>query len=312
MLYKLLHQPDEQLLRQDDIVEKLTERERFRDAFCTNIIEGVSEALVVETSADYQKKSDLPEVRARERAANRMKVCCNFPARLIMYCPKQKSSTLKAALQVGNYYFEWNKTNVIMPKKVEDFTSKQPILTLSVPQEGAWSSFVNELQPRITEALRKLDYDVLICLQYELAGKKDELLYALIDVCVSYNRNNAYRQKKCNNSHFIKDAQMALGVASPAKVSRTLQELMKKATQTWKKQQAGKKFENHGDLDQFMHDIAMNEALPQESLEYLMCRYFQFHTSAWEQQPDDKKGWSCAGLKCMLERVEDSVQLCMW
>lgn len=310
----MLHQSDEQLLREEDILEKLSEREKFRDAFCTNIIEGVSEALVVETSADFQKKSDIPETEAKRRAAERMKIFTNFPVSILVYSTKRKSSHLTAALQVGNYYFEWNKTSVIMPKKVENLTAKQPVLRLGVPQEGVWPSFVNAVQSRISEALEKLDYDTLIQLQYELACRKDELLYALIDVCVRYNRANTYRNMNCNNSHFIRDAQLALGIAQPSKISRgTIQDHLKRLTQMWKKLQSGKvKFESHSDLDTFVEDTVVTETMPQEGLEYLMSKYFLFHVSGWDQHAEDRGTWSCAGIKCMLKTVEDSVKLCMW
>lgn len=312
MLYKILHQPDDKLLREDDIIEKLSEREKFRDAFCTNIIEGVSETLVVETSADSQKR-DIPEAEARERAAKRMKIACNFPARMLVYSPKRKSSQITTALQVGGYYFEWNNTSLIMPKRVDTLTAKQPVLRLSLSQEGAWPSFVNELQPRIADALEKLDYDALVHLQYELATRKDDLLYALIEVCVKYNRVNAYRQKKCNNTHFMKDAQRALGIAKPSEVSRTMQKHLKKAEQAWKKLELGKvKLDGHGDVDRFVEEMVPAGNMTQDGLEYLMSKFFQFHSSGWDRTPEGKEEWSCAGLKCMLKDVEDKIELCMW
>ena len=267
---------------------------------------------MVETCADFDKKSDIPEAEARKRAEKRMKIFTNFPARILVYSMKKKSSHLTAALQVGHYYFEWNKTGLIMPKTVESLTTKQPVLRVGVPQEGVWSNFVSTLQPRIAEALLKLDYDTIIQLQYELACKKDELLYAIIDVCVRYNRNNSYRQKSCSNAHFIRDSQLALGIAQPCKFSRTLPDHLKKLSQAWKKLQWGKtKFENHGELDSFVEDTVAIKTMPQEGLEFMMSKYFAFHVSSWDKMVEDRT-WACAGLKCMLQTVEDSLQLCMW
>lgn len=310
VLYKLQHHPDKSLAKEKDIIDKLTERERFRDSFCTNIVEGISEALVVEASADFQK-TDITDKEASDRAEKRMKIFSNFPVKILLYNVKRKSSQLSAALQVGTYYFEWGKTSLIVPKKVDELTTKQPVLKVGLPQEGVWSSYVQELQPRISQALKQLDYDLLIQLKYEFACKKDELLCALIDTVVRYNRVSAYSKRKCNSVHFIRDAQLALGIAQPNKVSRNVQEHSKKAKQAWKKQTPENiKIETHGDLDTFVEETLALETMNQETWDYVITKYFQFHVSGWEK--DESSQWSCSGQNCMLPKVEALVELCMW
>ena len=312
VLYKLQHHPNKELLKQKDIVDKLTEREKFRECFCSSVVEGKSEMLVVETSTDYQKAS-FTEKEARERAKERMKVFCNFPVKLLLYCAKRKSSTLTIALQVGNSYFEWSKGSLIIPECVDELTSRQPVLKMHLPQEGAWSSYVQVLQPRIAQALKLLDYDALIDLQYQLVHKKDELLHALIDLAVKYNRANSYSQRKCNNQDFIRDAQIALGVAEPTKVSKSAQEHLKKVMQAWRKQSLERlKIENHNELDKYTYGTINMEAVTQETLNYFIGQYFVFHVSAWEKEDPSSILWSCDGQNCMLTTLEDMVDLCMW
>lgn len=311
VLYKLQQHPDRDLVNDEDIIDKLTEREKFRENFCTNIIEGVSETLVVETSTDFQK-ADKTDQEARDRASKRMNVFCNFPVRLLLYASKKRSSSLKAALQVGSYYFEWNKTSLIIPKRVEELTSTKPVLKVSVPQSGVWSSYVKGLQSQIEEALQRLEYDNLIQLQYQLVHKKDELLCALIDVIVKYNRCNAYNSLIKSNTNFIRDAQLALGIAQPNKDTTSVQEHLKKVKLAWKKQIAEKvKIETHRELDEYVQDSIRTDNINQEALNYFIGQYFTFHISGWGKE-EPIIPWSCGTLNCMLPKVEELVDLCMW
>ena len=307
---KLKQQPNKELLEDESIIDKLTEREKFRETFCCDIIEGVSEALVMETSADYQKK-DISEAEARERAAKRMKVFYNFPVKLLLYNSKRNSSKLSLALQVGNYYFKWSKTSLIIPKRIAELTSKQPVLKIAMSQEGAWSSHVNELWPQISQAVSQLDYERLIALQYQLAARKDELLSALIDTTVRYNRAESFNLVTCNNLDFLSDAQKALGISRPSKPSNSFKDHMKKVKQVWEKQMKEKiKIKSHGELDMYITDTYKLHEVNREMLEYFIAQYYEFHLSDWEREPCDQ--WSCVGQNCKLPMVERSMELYMW
>ena len=311
VLDKLKHHPNDTLVKDEDIVDKLTERERFRSSFCTNIIEGISETLVIETLTD-SKKADISHTEAKKRAEKRIKVFCNFPVKLLLYSKsRRKSLKLKAALQVGNYYFEWNKTSLIIPKMVNKLTSKQPVLKVGVSQEGAWCSYVTDLKPHIDQALAELDYDSLIQLKYQLAERKDELLSALIDVVVRYNRLYSYNKGKCSNLHFLRDAQLALGIVEPAKISGNLSDHFKKTQQEWKKRNQQKQIGSHGELDQYVEDTRKMEDLNQEILDCFITRYFKFHVSGWEKDTECET-WDCKGQNCKLPTIEDLVDLYMW
>lgn len=311
VLYKLQQHPNNELVEQEDIIDRLSEREMFRESFCSDVVEGRSEMLVVETSADFQREN-ITEKEARERVKDRMKVFCNFPVKLLLYCKKRKSPSLIAALQVGSFYFEWNKTSLIIPQKVEDLASSKPVLMMRVPQEGAWSTYVGVLQPRIAQAVQLLDYDALIDLQYQLIHKKDELLNSIVDLAVRYNRANSY-SRKCNNGDFLHDAQLALGVAEPMKVSRTVQEHLKKVTQAWRKQSHEKlKLENHNELDKYAYGTIKMEVITQETLDYFIGQYFTFHVSAWDKEDPSSTLWYCEGQNCMLPTLEGMIDLYMW
>ena len=307
VLHKVRHHPDKTLAREDNIVDNLTERERFRENFCTGIIEGISEALVVETSAGSQM-TDITTEEARCREKKRMKVICNFPVKLLLYKAKRKSTHLKTALQVGGYYFEWNKTNLIIPKRVDELIATRPILKVAVSQQGEWSSYLNAHEPGISLALEQLDYDALIQFQYQLTQKKDELLCALIDTIIHYNRNNAYNFRKCNSDQFLSEAQLALGIEHPNKVTGA-REHHKAVKKAWKKL-TPEKIKTHQDLDKYAE--LQREHMAQEALDYCFDCYFTLHNCKWERDREEPgKEWSCSN-DCKLPIVEQLVDLSMW
>lgn len=309
VLHKVQHHPNKTLSREDNIVDNLTETERFRENFCTDIIEGVSEALVVETSADSQM-ADITTEEARCRVEKRMKVFCSFPVKLLLYRAKRKSAHITTALQVGGYYFEWNRTNLIIPKRVDELIATRPVLKVAVSQEGEWSSYLKAHEHGISHALKRLDYDALIQLQYQLMHKKDELLCALIDTIVHYNRNNAYNFRKCNSTQFLREAQLVLGIEHPNKVTGA-REYHKTVKEAWKKLTPEKvQIKTHQDLDKYAE--LQREHVVQEVLDYCIDLYFTLHVSKWEGDREEPgKEWSCS-KDCKLPIVEQLVDLCMW
>ncbi len=306
VLKKLKRHQDGILLKDKYIVDKLAEKEKFRDSFCTGIIEGVSETLVVEELADCGSKDTN---QARANAIARMEVFCNFPVKFFLYCTKRGSSQLTPTLQVGRNCFEWSKFGLIVPQDASKIESKQPVLKIGVPQEGIWCFYVKELQPSISLALEQLNYSKLIELKYQLAQRKDELLGTFIDVVMKYNREYNYSLWKCNMQQFLVDAQLALGIDHPhTKVSKTFQEHFKRVKQMLKKIEK-LKFESHRELDIYVEERIAD--FDQKSSEYYIAQYFAFHVSQWEKE-ELCETWSCDEPSCKLQRLEEEMKLYMW
>lgn len=318
MLYKLQKHPDYQELIKDElIVDKLTEKEVFRNSYCMNIIEGVSEKLVADTLADSQASASITGNRKAmiEKARRRMNILCNLPVKLVLFKASRKSTQLRVGLQVGAYYFEWDKSSLVIPQLMSELTAKKPVLKVGVPQIGMWTDHVNSLQSQMEQALESLDYDAIIRLQYHLIQQKDELLDTFINTVVTYNRTHAYNRWMQNSVHFVKNAQSALGILEPAKISLSPQEHLKKTRHEWTKEieeRSKLKIASHDALDVYVEGtFTCEEEHPsQVALDYCMAHYFLFHVAGWEK--DHNLMWTCKAENCKLSRVEELVELIMW
>ena len=308
--------------RSDDELQKMTdvlsERRMFGSRyFGMYLDEEKTQDIFCETSLDSAQDNHMSQRELKRRAGNRFDALFNLDIHLIIRATTNlKTSAAKApvvmGLQLGSYVFEWNEWSLVIPVESAQVES-EPVLMSPVHPDSKWHDMVEEDRESIGQSIRKTDYSMQINLQYEIARKKDQLLYAFIDTVMLYNRDKEYGGWTCTNEHFLTDAMNSLGITKRPKLSKSIQKHIDQLNPS--KKISRKKIRNHEELD----GVATSEVLGVEEasrgdIEYLIAKYFLFHVSGWEGDVDRDRGerspankWECSFPGCKLRQLEQTL-----
>lgn len=290
---------DESQLVIDSMVNTLGEYAYFQETYlddnsctCQNVVREMVDG--------FEKVSLL--AGAQERAQKNFAALCSFPLKFLFYPVAQfeRDNVLdvpsEVRLQISQYELEWNVAGLVIPKQVRTKHS-QPVLTLC-PADSRWSTFVNRKRAKINEAIQKMDLDLQTRLMFEFVEKRDELLKAMTDVVMEYNRHKEYDEKRLTNNHFVADICKAVGIPMTTLVG-SLQQFNKS-------QYATRRFASHLDLDNFVIDLNWEnktKLLPQIDIQYLIAQYFHFHVVNWERMKRPQH-WTCDIQNCQMSELE--------
>ena len=100
-----------------------------------------------------------------------------------------KLGPLHAAIQVGNVVLEWNNCSLVIPEQTE---YQYQIFESDFRSETDGAKVAAQLQPKMADAIRGIQYDELIDLKFDEMVGRNQMLDKLKDLIVKYNRYYAY------------------------------------------------------------------------------------------------------------------------
>lgn len=302
--------PDKSTLELQNLAEILASEEQFRAKYVSEIIDGLSERLVLEatTAQSELENNQLPPSEALELSRKQLQAASNIPIKFLVHTrctygqDKIVDAPLEGFLLIGNHAMQWNESSLVNPIEVSALQESRPVYKGSVKLKG-WSDFLKKQQPRIRKAIEERGSELEVTVLYDLTQEKDKVFEAFVRVCVEYNRNKQYDSKTCNNQHFIKEVCHACGIKNPPEICPSI----KKQLKTLKPSRKVKRnFVEHKDLDDFVKQEleAKNlEAYKPNDIDYLIGQYFLFHIANWNES-NSLDGWKCMVPECQLEELE--------
>ena len=303
------------------LAKRLTEPSLLWSNHFSGVIDDAMDAVVESTEENEEDYSHSEEINeAITRGEHRFANVCRFPLKLILTPLKRgcglasafssllsaQFGPLHAALQVGNVVLEWNDSSLVIPHncKYED-----QVMEVDMQPHSKWVEHTSKHHSTIEEATKKLDFAEQIDQIYIVTSEKKQLIDALIDVIIKYNKRYYYHLFSRNCQHFVSDALKALEVEEPTAFTGGLKgyftELVKGCTPS-----IPKEFETHQDLDKYV--VQMQEGnriaqMPQHDLEFLLTLYFRFHLEHKKKlERDDKvsRQWKCQERNCQMSEIE--------
>ena len=278
----------------------------------------VVEACVDEKKHDFTHSQEVTQAVAR--GEDNFATVCHFPMKLIFTRLNRgrgiantfaslldfQFGPLHAALQVGDVVLEWNDSSLVIPYFCEH---EDKVMEVSVQKHSKWVERTGRHYSEIKKATDELDYEGQIEQIYIVTSEKKQLIDALIEVIINYNKRNWYDVFSRNCQHFVIDALRALEVEVPAAFTGDLkgyfQALVKGRTPS-----IPKKFATHGDLDAYVIQLQEGngiERVSQHDLEFLLALYFQFHLKSKKLLGKDHTAleqWKCEVEKCQMDQIE--------
>lgn len=245
----------------------------------------------------------LPSSEAKERVRKNFTALNKFPLKLLFYPLSQDISldvfnvALDVRLQVGQYILDWNTTGLVIPQKVPT-RHFQPMLTVC----PMGSMPTSQQSAKVNEAIQTMNLDLQTQLAFEFVAKQDELLKAIIQVAVDYNRHKEYDVTMSTSAHFATDICGAVGIPASTVIS-SLRQFRQHIS---KSQYALRHFFSHLALDNFVIDLNWHNktaSLPQIDLQYLVAQYFYIHMLNWVEQGRPEY-WTCSEQNCQLSELE--------
>ena len=300
--FKLRQHPDykdESQALIDSRVNILGEPKHFQESYFDKDSRTVQE-FAGKIIDDFKILPFLPSNEAEERARKNFTSLGNFPLKLLFYPGPSLSvadAPLDVQLQVGQYTFDWNSTGLVIPK-IALTKYFQPVLSVC-PMESMFSS---QKRAKVNEAIQTMNLDLQTQLVFEFVAKREELLKAVVQVAVDYNRHKEYDIITSTRVHFMTDICLAVGIPTSA-VIKSLRQFIQHVD---KSQYASQHFSSHLVLDNFVIDLNWHNktaSLPQIDLQYFIAQYFHFHMLSWVEK-GRPKCWSCDELNCQLPELE--------
>ena len=162
------------------------------------------------------------------------------------------------------------------------------------------------------KATEELDFSKQIELVYMITSKKKNLIDALIDVIVKYNKHYYYNVIDRNCQHFVLDALQALQVEVPrcltGKFGRYYKALLKGKTPS-----VPSEFKTHSDLDRYaMLEVSKGTItdMPQHDLEFILTVYIRFHVESRSKLTGKALDeWQCIESNCCIEEIEKHIRM---
>ena len=302
--FKLRRHPDykdESQALIDSRVDVLGEPKHFQESYFDNDSHTIQE-LAARIIDDFKVIPFLPSNEAKERAQKNFIALNNFPLKLLLYPVSQGSSLdvfdapLDARLQIGQYTLDWSSTGLVIPKKAPA-RHFQPVLSMC-PME---SMFASDQRAKVNEAIQTMNLDLQTQLVFNFVAKREELLRAIIQVAVDYNRHKEY-DKTSTSAHFVTDICKAVGI--PA--STIITSLRQFRQHISKSQYTLRHFSSHLALDNFVIDLNWHNktaSLPQIDLQYFIAQYFHVHMLNWVEKGRPEY-WTCDEQNCQLSELE--------
>lgn len=306
----------------EELGERLSEREKFREAYFSSYIDNFSMELISDDMEDKDRRALTDEER-QQRLASRFTKLVNLQIKLILHAPHRRSSgrssavtarsSILMAIQVGEYIFEWDESGLVLPVELQASVRGEPLLLSPVQQQSrGWCEEVGKHKVKVQQSIHQCDYTMQIDLKYELTKKKDNLLMGFIDTVVRFNRNYTYHSRTCNHQSFVTEALRSLGI-EPAdfKLSKSIKEHIAQLRPS--KNLSRRSTRTHQELDTVAVGLlgGTSGTPSQGDVQYLIAKYFLFHVSAWEK---DQKGerspeeWKCLVPGCKLGDLEQTLE----
>ncbi len=316
VLTKLRNHPDFRELtvtEQERKCEVLSEKESFRQEYFSRYIDITSQSIVLEACKDQSNPECRSASEQQRRSGDRFEKIFDVQVNLILRSPdcnaKSKIFPVQSALQVGDYAYEWNETSLVVPIELEKLTSR-PHLLSPVLEQTKWSDMLEKERDNVQQAISHNDYSMEIKLHYDLTQKKDQLLHAFMSTIIKFNRDHTYNRWRCNNQTFLTQAMKSLGIKKP-QLSNSIGKYIGQFKPTKK---ISRKISSHEELDAFVGEVLELQFLKKD-IEYLIAKYFLFHVSDWEEEPEseskgssDNDNWKCSVLECKLPELERTLK----
>lgn len=211
---------------------------------------------------------------------------------------------LHASLVIGNICIEWDDSSLIVPQPVPDIPGD---FQARLDQEASWQGGVGQAVKAMSMANRNhLDTPVKLNILYDSRDNKRRLLKGLCDLIARYNVHKKYSLFRCNCQHFVKDALQVLRirVEDTPKFEGSLGNYFDDLRRG---KDVRSQFDSHTDLDAYVKD-AMG-SLEMHDKEYLLCMYFQFHSSETKDMtPEEQDRWKCSVKSCQCEQLEMKIE----
>ena len=308
VISKLQSQADYRKLSEDELKklsEILSEKEEFRQEYLKKHIDGISREIVDEASMDSNLKDDVLTPRdSRRRSNERFEKLLNPTVQLIYRFHEETENgniRIQTALQVGEYVYEWNDTNLLIPQEIECLFN-QPLLVVPILHLSNWKSTVSRESKQMKEASEKHDHAKQIMFHYEFTEKKDKLLLDFAMKVLEFNKDKYNDPVTCNNQTFLTEAMRSLQIKDRAipSLTPTVEEYLKPSRSLRKHQ-----LRNHQELDEFV--VSSDHDLPKDDIEYLMVKYFQFHICKWKKLKQSQEKWFCPTPTCKLPCLQGAL-----
>ena len=277
---------------------------------CENNIREGDECELTHT-LEYTKRKDQQKTDAAVAASLPVKLTLSKLRRAVPTAAAPFTAFLRfafgplhASLVIGNICVEWDDGSLIVPVPVSDIPGD---FQARLDQEASWQGGVGQAVKAMSMANRNhLDTPVKLKILYDGRDNKKRLLEALCELIVQYNVHKKYSLFRCNCQHFVKDALQVLRI----RVEDTLKfegSLGNYFDDLKRGKEIRCQFDSHEDLDAYVKD-AMG-SLEIRDKEYLLCMYFQFHSSETKiLTPEEQDEWKCSIKSCLCEQLEMKIE----
>ena len=303
--FKLRRHPDYKDENQaliDSRVDILGEPKHFQETYFDKDSQTTQE-LAARIIDDFKIISSLPSKDAKEKTQRNFTALNTFPLKLLFYPLSQPSSLdvfnapLSVRLQIGQYILDWSSTGLVIPKKVPT-RHFLPILSICPIESSA-----SQQRAKVNEAIQTMNLDLLTQMVFDFVAQQGELLKAITQVAVEYNRHKEYDKTTSTSAHFVTDICKAVRIPTGTIITSLRQFRQHISTS----QYALRHFFSHLALDNFVIDLNWHNktaSLPQIDLQYLIAQYFYVHMLNWVEmgRPDY---WTCKEQNCQLSELEN-------
>jgi hypothetical protein len=306
--FKLRRHPDYKDENQaliDSRVDILGEPKHFQETYFDKDSQTTQE-LAARIIDDFKIIPFLPSKDAKERTQKNFTALNTFPLKLLFYPLSQQSSLdvfnapLDVRLQVGQCILDWSSTGIVIPKKAPT-RHFQPMLSVC-PMELSASL----QRAKVNEAIQTTNLDLLTQLVFDFVAKQGNLLKAVIQVAVEYNRHKEYHEITSTRVHFVTDICKAVGIPAGTIITSLRQFRQHISTS----QYALRHFFSHLALDNFVIDLNWHNktaSLPHIDLQFLVAQYFYVHMLNWVEKGRPEY-WTCEEQNCQLSELEKLLQ----
>ena len=306
-----------------NLTENLSNPECLWDNIFSELMDEAADAveyLVQEGMLEFIHPKEVSQ--AVRRSERRFSNVCHFPLMLILTPFKRgrkkanlfasvlemRFGPLHASLQVGNVILEWNDTSLVAPYLC---AFEDEMVRLDMQRHSKWINYTAEHHLTMKKAAEELDFSKQIELVYMIASEKN-LIDALIDVIVKYNKHYYYNVIDRNCQHFVLDALHALQVEVPTTLTGKLGQYYK-ALLKGKTQSVPSEFKTHSDLDKYvMLEVSKGTItdMPQHDLEFILTVYFRFHVESRSKLTGKALDeWQCKESHCRIAEIEEHIRM---
>lgn len=213
-----------------------------------------------------------------------------------------KYGALHAAIQIGDVVLQWGTSSLVIPER---YDPADPVFQTDFKDVTKATQVAVNIRPKVVQAVRRMDYNEQIDLQFDLAVGVEEMLEKVKKVIVKYNKFYQYNVVLRNCQTFVDSVMEEIGVKNaPKQLTGKLREYFKKLTAN-KSKGVPSDIPTHEALDEYVSTLDLS-ASTQHDKEYLLCLYFQFHVEAMKTDKDPSEECRVGG--CLMERIERDLE----